>query len=129
MDGIIVFFIGLVIRQPFTHGLSGLGLVSATVVLQLVVHSAYFITMWHQGQTLGMRALNLSVLRASDGGRLTVNEAAMRFIPFGLAILLLPLFLLGALIWVAMAVTVATDGRGQGVQDRLGGSVVVRRVG
>jgi uncharacterized RDD family membrane protein YckC len=129
IDGVIVFFIGILVREPFVRRLSGFGAVAATIALLLLVHGAYFITTWHRGQTLGMRALRLSVLRASDGGRLTVTEAAMRFIPFGLAILLLPTLILFVLIWIAMAVTVATDSRSQGLQDRLGGSVVVRRIG
>lgn len=129
IDGFIVFLIGIVIREPFTRNLSGFGALAATVAFLLLVHGAYFIAMWHQGQTLGMRALSLSVLRASDGGRLTVNEAAIRFIPFGLAIVLLPTLVLFLLTWIAMAITVATDSRGQGLQDKLAGSVVVRRVG
>jgi uncharacterized RDD family membrane protein YckC len=85
----------------------------------------YLIGLWQTGQTVGMRVTGLSVLRAQDGGRLTLAQGALRFIPFGVALVTL---FLGVFIWVAMFITVATDSRGQGLQDRLAGSVVVRRV-
>jgi uncharacterized RDD family membrane protein YckC len=119
--------VGLVIRAPLVVNSSGWNALGVTVVVQLVVHSAYLITLWQRGQTLGMRSLGISVLRASDGGRLTLEEAAKRFVPFGVALVTAPFFL-GFLVWIAMAVTVASDSRGQGLQDKLAGSVVVRRV-
>jgi uncharacterized RDD family membrane protein YckC len=128
IDGLIMFFIGVVLRELVIHGRSGPGAFAVTLGFQLLVHGAYLITLWQRGQTIGMRAVGISVLRASDGGHLTLNEAALRFVPFGIAVLTLP-FIIGAFIWIAMAVTVASDPRGQGLQDKLAGSVVVRRVG
>lgn len=126
IDLVIMGVVGLVVRAPLVVNRSGWAAYGITVVVQLVVHGAYLITLWQRGQTVGMRALNLSVLRASDGGRLTMDESLRRFVPFGLALITGPI---GILIWIAMAVTVASDSRGQGLHDRLGGSVVVRRVG
>jgi uncharacterized RDD family membrane protein YckC len=118
--------VGFLIRVPLAQNRTGWAAYGITVVVQLVVHGAYLITLWQRGQTLGMRAINLSVLRAADGRLLTLEEAMRRFVPFGLALITGPI---GILIWIAMAVTVVSDGRGQGIQDRLAGSVVVRRVG
>jgi uncharacterized RDD family membrane protein YckC len=126
IDLVIMGLVGFVIRAPLIGNRSGWAAYGITVVVQLVVHGAYLITLWQRGQTLGMRALNISVLRASDGGLLTMEESLRRFVPFGLALITGPI---GILIWIAMAVTVASDSRGQGIQDRLGGSVVVRRIG
>ena len=126
IDLAIMGLVGLVIRVPLVVNRSGWAAYGITVVVQLIVHGAYLITLWQRGQTLGMRALNLSVLRASDGGQLTMDESLRRFIPFGAALITGPI---GFLIWIAMAVTVASDSRGQGLQDRLAGSVVVRRLG
>jgi uncharacterized RDD family membrane protein YckC len=126
IDLIIMGAVGLVIRAPLVDNRTGWAAYGITVAVQLVVHGAYLITLWQRGQTLGMRALNLQVLRAADGGQLTLEEAMRRFVPFGIALLTGPV---GFLIWIAMAVTVSTDPRGQGVHDRLSGSVVVRRIG
>jgi uncharacterized RDD family membrane protein YckC len=128
IDLVIMGIVGFVIRAPLVVNSSGWHVLGVTVAVQLVVHGAYLITLWQRGQTVGMRALAISVLRASDGGHLTLEEAAKRFVPFGLALVLSPFFL-GFFIWIAMAVTVASDPRGQGLQDKLAGSVVVRRVG
>jgi uncharacterized RDD family membrane protein YckC len=125
IDLLIMGVVGFAIRAPLVVNRSGWAAYGITVAVQLIVHGAYLITLWQRGQTLGMRVLNLSVLRASDGGQLTMDEALRRFIPFGLALITGPV---GFLIWIAMAATVATDSRGQGLQDRLAGSVVVRRI-
>jgi uncharacterized RDD family membrane protein YckC len=125
IDLVVMGMVGFLIRVPLVQNRSGWAAYGITVVVQLVVHGAYLITLWQRGQTLGMRALNLSVLRASDGGLLTLEESVRRFIPFGLALITGPI---GFIVWIAMAVTVTTDSRGQGVHDRLGGSVVVRRL-
>jgi uncharacterized RDD family membrane protein YckC len=125
IDLAIMGIVGFIIRAPLSGDRSGWALYGLTVAVQLVVHGAYLIFMWQRGQTIGMRALNISVLRASDGGHLTPEEAVKRFVPFGLALITGPV---GFLIWLAMVVTVASDPRGQGLQDKLAGSVVVRRV-
>lgn len=125
IDLIIVGAIGLIIRVPLARHATGLDAYLILVGVQLVVHGVYLVALWHRGQTVGMRALSLSVLRASDGGLLTTDECLRRFVLFGLALVVAPI---GFLIWLAMALTVATDGRKQGLQDKMAGSVVVRRV-
>ena len=111
--------------MPLARHATGLDAYLILVGVQLVVHGVYLVALWHRGQTVGMRALSLSVLRASDGGLLTTDECLRRFVLFGLALVVAPI---GFLIWLAMALTVATDGRKQGLQDKMAGSVVVRRV-
>jgi uncharacterized RDD family membrane protein YckC len=124
VDLLIMGGIGALVRILLLGRHSGAGDLYAAILTALVVHAAYLIGLWQTGQTLGMRLLDLVVLRAEDGARLTPLQAFMRFIPFGLA-LILPF--LGVLVWLTMAITVAVDPRGQGLQDRLAGSVVVRR--
>jgi uncharacterized RDD family membrane protein YckC len=126
IDLVIMGLVGLVIRIPLAYHASAVGAYVILVVVQVIVHGVYLVTLWQRGQTLGMRVLGLSVLRAGDGGRLTLDEAFRRFVLFALALVTAPI---GALIWLAMAITVASDGRGQGLHDRMAGSVVVRRVG
>lgn len=126
VDLIAMGLIGAAIRFLFLGRHSGATDLYVAILTALVVHAAYLIGLWQTGQTLGMRALDLVVLRAEDGARLTPVQAFLRFIPFGLA-LILPL--LGLLVWIAMAITVAVDPRRQGLHDRLAGSVVVHRTG
>jgi uncharacterized RDD family membrane protein YckC len=126
IDLIVMGAIGLAIRALFLGRHGGVGDLYVAILTALVVHAAYLISLWQTGQTLGMRVLDLVVLRAEDGARLTPVQAFLRFILFGLA-LILPF--LGLLIWIAMAITVAVDPRGQGLHDRLAGSVVVHRAG
>jgi uncharacterized RDD family membrane protein YckC len=126
IDLVIMGTIGAVIRYALVGGRSGFAGLAVTILIALVVHAVYLVGLWQTGQTLGMRVLDLVVLRAEDGARLTPGQALLRFIPFGVA-LVVPL--LGSLVWLAMAITVAVDPRGQGLQDKLAGSVVVHRAG
>jgi len=126
VDLVIMGTIGIVLRAIFLAHQTGFAGLYALSLSALVVHAVYLIALWPTGQTVGMRVTGLTVLRAQDGGRLTLAQATLRFIPFGLALVTL---FLGLFIWLAMFITVATDSRGQGLQDRLAGSVVVRRAG
>ena len=123
VDLVVMGTFGAVIRVLLGRH-PGAADLSIAILTALVVHAVYLVGLWQTGQTLGMRILSLAVLRAEDGGRLTPSQAALRFIPFGLA-LIVPF--IGPLIWIGLAISVATDPRGQGFHDRLAGSVVVRR--
>jgi uncharacterized RDD family membrane protein YckC len=79
---------------------------------------AYFCYFWSAqggGQTLGMRVLNLKVIR-TDGSALTITQAAIRYI--GLFVSFLCLFI--GVIWVAF------DADKQGWHDKIAGTYVIR---
>jgi uncharacterized RDD family membrane protein YckC len=78
----------------------------------------YFILFWSHhghGQTLGMRPLNLRVVR-TDGGELSLGRAFIRFIGFTLGSLVLFI----GLIWAAF------DSRKQGWHDKIADTYVVK---
>jgi uncharacterized RDD family membrane protein YckC len=82
----------------------------------LVVGFAYFVGLWRAtGQTLGMRAIGLRVVR-EDGGAIGWGDAVLRFC--GLLAAFLCLYL--GVIWVAF------DPRKRGWADLVGGTLVVR---
>jgi uncharacterized RDD family membrane protein YckC len=90
------------------HGSSAVGALIGLV---------YFIGFWAwRGQTPGMIAFTLRVVRAEDGGHVDVIRSLLRYV--GL-IISFAVILIGV-IWVAF------DGRKQGWHDKLGGTVVVR---
>jgi uncharacterized RDD family membrane protein YckC len=122
IDLLIVGSIGLVLRLIFLGTRGALGEVYVSLLIALVVHAVYFIWLWGSGQTVGMRALNLRMVRALDGGPMDVGRATLRFVPFGLALVVA---FIGVLIWLVMAITTATDARRQGVQDKLAGTLVL----
>jgi len=75
----------------------------------------YFIYLWSTGQTLGMRVVNLKVIDANTGGRISLGKAALRYL--GLVISFFVCFI--GVIWVAF------DGRKQGWHDKIAGTLVV----
>lgn len=86
--------------------------------LQLVLGLAYFCYFWSAqggGQTLGMRVLNLKVVR-TDGSALTITQALIRYV--GLFVSFICLFI--GVIWVAF------DADKQGWHDKIAGTYVVR---
>jgi uncharacterized RDD family membrane protein YckC len=124
LDLLVMSTLGAAVGVLLLGRPAGRGDLYALGLSLLLVHAVYLIGLWQTGRTVGMRATGLCVLRAEDGGRLRPVQASLRFLPFGLA-LVVPI--LGLVVWVAMAVTAAIDVRGQGLHDRLAGSVVVRR--
>ena len=105
--------------------------------LVLVADDAvYIIGLWRSGwqATLGMRLLQLRVVRAADGATLPLNPAVVRWLAVSgvvSIVAVLPtagswLGLIG-LVWVlVLLVTTATDRLHQGIHDRWAGSVVVQ---
>lgn len=86
--------------------------------LSFLIGIAYFCYFWSAqggGQTLGMRALNLRVMR-TDGSALTITQALIRY--FGLVVSFI-CFAIGV-VWVAF------DADKQGWHDKIAGTYVVR---
>jgi len=86
--------------------------------LSLVIGLAYFCYFWSAqggGQTLGMRVLNLKVVR-TDGSALTITQALIRYV--GLFVSFICLFI--GVIWVAF------DADKQGWHDKIAGTYVLR---
>jgi uncharacterized RDD family membrane protein YckC len=82
----------------------------------LLWSAGYFVTFWSStGQTLGNRVMQIRVVRAKDGARLRPWRALMRL--FGLMLAALPFFL-GFL-------PILVSKRRRGLQDVIGGSVVI----
>jgi uncharacterized RDD family membrane protein YckC len=111
----------------------GLGIISGLVVgvfnaggpgstsassLQTLLGVAYFCYFWStygKGQTLGMRALNIRVVK-TDGSYLDLVGAFLRYI--GLVISIVCLFI--GVIWAAF------DANKQGWHDKIAGTYVVK---
>lgn len=86
--------------------------------LNILIGLAYFAYFWSAqggGQTLGMRVLNLKVVR-TDGSALTITQALIRYL--GLFVSFLCLFI--GVIWVAF------DADKQGWHDKIAGTYVLR---
>ena len=105
-------------------------------LLLVAVDAAYFIGLWRSGgqATLGMRLLQLRVVRAADAATLPLNAAAIRWLALSGVISIVAVLPPGAswlgligLVWiVVLLVTTATDRLHQGIHDRWAGSVVVQ---
>lgn len=80
-----------------------------------VIYFCYFWSSYGKGQTLGMRALNIKVVK-TDGSQLDLVGAFLRYI--GLIISVIPLFL--GVIWAAF------DAQKQGWHDKIAGTYVVK---
>jgi uncharacterized RDD family membrane protein YckC len=85
------------------------------ILLLDLVYFGYFWSGQGHGQTLGMRALNIRVVR-TDGSDLTVSQAVIRYV--GLVISFLVIFL--GVIWVAF------DAQKQGWHDKIARTYVVK---
>jgi uncharacterized RDD family membrane protein YckC len=86
--------------------------------LSFLLGLAYFVYFWSAqggGQTLGMRVLNLKVIR-TDGSALTMTQGLIRYLGLFVSFLVL---LIGV-IWVAF------DADKQGWHDKIAGTHVIR---
>jgi len=82
----------------------------------IVVSVGYFPYFWSRdGQTPGMNAMKIKVVRDADGGPVTVGSAVLRLIGLWIG---LAVFYIGV-IWIFV------DKRKRGWQDLIGGTVVV----
>jgi uncharacterized RDD family membrane protein YckC len=84
-----------------------------------VVDIAYFPYFWKtRGQTPGMRAFQLYVVRDRDGGPISTGQAILRLIGYWIDGLVLYL----GFIWILI------DSRKRGWHDLIAGTVVIKRI-
>ncbi len=91
---------------------------NSVATINLVLGLVYFLYFWSaagNGQTLGMRVLNLQVVR-TDGAPLPLQTAVIRY----LGLILSFLVILIGVIWVAF------DADKQGWHDKIAGTYVVK---
>jgi len=117
LDGLIQFVIVAVLAiLAIALGaiFFALGVIPAIAII--VVSVAYFPYFWaRDGQTPGMNAMKIKVVRDSDGGPITTGSAVLRLIGLWIGI---AVFYIGV-IWIFV------DKRKRGWQDLIGGTVVV----
>jgi uncharacterized RDD family membrane protein YckC len=100
------------------------------------VEFLYFVGLWTSGLqgTLGMRLIGLRVLGAATAGRLSVNDAVLRWLALSGALAIISLVpeigpyvgLLGLLWLMALLISTSTNRLHQGLHDRWARSVVVQ---
>src|ERR1700687_4207119 len=117
---ILIDSIGLAIVSAVLASILGQGGAGSTGAsgLQTLLGIAYFCYFWSaagKGQTPGMRALNIRVVK-TDGSQLDYVGAFIRYI--GLVISIACLFI--GVIWAAF------DGQKQGWHDKIAGTYVVK---
>jgi uncharacterized RDD family membrane protein YckC len=109
IDIILLAIVGGIIQAIFG--------ITAAGYINFVIGLAYFIYFWSAmggGQTLGMRAMKVRVVK-TDGSELTLVGALLRYI--GVVISVIPVFI--GLIWAAF------DANKQGWHDKIAGTYVV----
>jgi uncharacterized RDD family membrane protein YckC len=115
----IIDAIGIGIVSGIIASLIGGGPTSATSNgLNFLFGLAYFVYFWSAqggGQTLGMRVLNLKVVR-TDGSALTITQGLIRYLGLFVSFICI---LIGV-IWVAF------DADKQGWHDKIAGTYVIR---
>ena len=116
----IIDAIGVSIVSGIVASLLGAGGPTGTTSngLSFLLGLAYFVYFWSAqggGQTLGMRVLNLKVIR-TDGSALTMTQGVIRYLGLFLSFICL---LIGV-IWVAF------DADKQGWHDKIAGTYVIR---
>ncbi|TMD14968.1 MAG: RDD family protein [Chloroflexi bacterium] len=112
IDAVILFIVNLIVGLIFRNnqGLQSL--------IELIVSLGYFVYFWSAsggGQTLGMRALKIKVVK-TDGSQLDYGGAVLRYV--GLLVSFLVIFI--GVIWVAF------DPNKQGWHDKIASTYVVR---
>lgn len=91
---------------------------NSLATINLVLGLVYFLYFWSaagNGQTLGMRVLNLQVVK-TDGSPLPIQTAIIRYL--GLIVSFVVIFI--GVIWVAF------DAEKQGWHDKIAGTYVVK---
>lgn len=112
IDAVILIIVDLIVGLIFRNSQA---LVS---LIELVVSLGYFVYFWSAaggGQTVGMRALKIKVVK-TNGSQLDYVGAVIRYV--GLVISFLVIFI--GVIWVAF------DPNKQGWHDKIAGTYVVR---
>lgn len=151
--GVAIFVVAFVMTRflgPTLSTASGDGIPRASVdqgralvnaVMATTLSGVYFVGCWVAfRKTIGQRLLGMVVQRETDGDRLRLSQALVRWFLLGawwglLAVLLLSVPGAALILALAIAVwdlvllgTTARDGRKRGLHDRLAGSVVHRSV-
>ncbi len=120
IDAVILIVAEAIIDFPLNLAL-GRNAAGLTGLVNLAISLAYFIYFWSEtggGQTIGMRALKLRVLK-TDGTPLTIGTAVVRYI--GLFISFLACFI--GVLWVAFSASK------QGWHDMIANTQVVHTGG
>jgi len=115
---LLIDVVGLAVVQGIIASILTGGNVNGPEPVGQILGIAYFVYFWSKaggGQTLGMRALNIKVVK-TDGSSLDYVGSFIRYV--GLIISCIPLFL--GLIWAAF------DAQGQGWHDKIAGTYVVK---
>lgn len=115
---IVIDSIGIGIVNGILSSILYRGDTTATSGLQTLLGVAYFCYFWSSyggGQTLGMRALNIKVVK-TDGSQLDLVGAFLRYVGLFISVAVL---LIGV-IWAAF------DAQKQGWHDKIAGTYVVR---
>jgi len=112
IDAVILFIVNLIVGLIFRNnqGLQSL--------IELIVSLGYFVYFWSAsggGQTVGMRALKIKVVK-TDGSQLDYGGAVLRYV--GLLVSFIVIFI--GVIWVAF------DPNKQGWHDKIASTYVVR---
>ena len=112
IDAVILFIVDLIVGLIFRNnqGLQSL--------IELIVSLGYFVYFWSAsggGQTVGMRALKIKVVK-TDGSQLDYGGAVLRYV--GLLVSFIVVFI--GVIWVAF------DPNKQGWHDKIASTYVVR---
>lgn len=95
------------------------GALFGVIALLWLTHILYHVVLWSwRGGTLGQLALGIQVRRESDGRRISLGTAILRYIGYVISTWVLYI----GLIWAAF------DRRKQGWHDKIAGTLVIRRV-
>jgi uncharacterized RDD family membrane protein YckC len=114
IDAIGVGIVSGIIGAILGGGATG----TAANTVSFLLGLAYFCYFWSEqggGQTLGMRVLNLKVVK-TDGSMLTITQALIRYLGLFVSFLCLAI----GVIWVAF------DANKQGWHDKIAGTYVLR---
>jgi uncharacterized RDD family membrane protein YckC len=115
---LVAIYSWVLLTEPALRAWNGPVLAALLVALP----AAYFIVGWGRfGATLGMRLLNLRIVRSRDGGRIGYLTATVRFVLTALSLCAI-LFLIGGILILPMVI----DRRRRAIHDLISGTVVVR---